>query len=187
MSTKKTLKINNIMKNFSTSAYSIHMEIKLYPRNHEKYGKAYLHFHVVTGGIFNLKLVRKMWKRQIKYEQALCYENLSQYISKYASKTPIMETKSDLELYHLLVYKTQMHRFSVRRGDLTPLNKTSDFILLSQLRNEIYYCLKRDSEINKHYHPFLEKTKPPPYRANMKPDSLLERLREQCKIQAKKY
>lgn len=159
-------RLNRLLSNFSTSAYSIHMEVKLYPIGHRNYGKAYIHFHVVAGGINKLKLVRRMWKRQIKFQTAICYDNVSNYVSKYASKTPVMEAAADMQRYHLLVYKLQMHRFSVRRGDLTPLGVKSPLIRMESLELEVYYCLKRDEFSNKSYHPFCEnyihRGKPPP-------------------------
>lgn len=166
----KLKKLNSILSNFSTSSYSIHMEIKLYPLEHKNYGKAYIHFHVVSGGINNLKLARRIWNRQVSYEKALCYDNLSKYISKYASKTPNMESSSDLELYHLLVYKLQMHRFSVKRGDCSPLTVESSFINMDSLEAEVYYCLKKASDRHGYYYPYVEnykrRGKPPPINLN---------------------
>lgn len=103
----KMLKLVKLLRQFSTTEFSVHMEIKIKSDN-----LAYLHFHAVSGSIDKLGLVRKLWGRQIKYETALTQSGLSKYISKYASKCPTYFSQSDEDHYTLLVYKTQMHRFS---------------------------------------------------------------------------
>jgi hypothetical protein len=121
----------------SVSEFSIHMELKMYPAVCNKwsdeckkcfyytrckhndacpsYEMVYLHFHVVTAGIKDLKIVRKLWGRNIRYESAINVNDLSYYVSKYASKTPYFAYKIDQEIYHCMVYKMQMHRFSCKK------------------------------------------------------------------------
>jgi hypothetical protein len=103
----KMLYLVRLLRQFSNTEFSVHMEVKIQSEN-----TAYLHFHVVSGSIENLGLVRRLWGRQIKYESALTESGLVSYISKYASKCPTYYCQSDEDYYSLLVYKTQMHRFS---------------------------------------------------------------------------
>ena len=143
-----------LMSKFSFTAFSIHMEIKLYPICHKDYGMAYVHFHVVSGGVRRLRLLRKLWGRQIKYEDAICLENLVAYVSKYAAKTPVFGCGVDREYYHCLVYKLQMHRFSHCMSDCSGYGKVvSNVINWDVLEMEVYYCLRRDE---KGFHPFID-------------------------------
>ena len=165
---QKLKRLFNICKNKSISEFSIHMEIKIYSPNHKDYGLAYLHFHVVTAGFPDLRFIRKIWGRQIKYESAIKPENLAWYVSKYAGKTPrIQDDQYLLESYHLLVYKLQMHRFSCRPDQkiITP----SDWVNITSVISEIKGTLFRESYRNqnnynykkgkKYYYKILE---PPP-------------------------
>jgi hypothetical protein len=100
------LSLNRHKKYGSTSLFSIHMEIKLNPNTW------YLHFHVVSGGITNLRFIRRIWGRQIKYETALSVQDLGYYVSKYASKVPSFPNKLAYLEYAQTVHKLQMHKFS---------------------------------------------------------------------------
>ena len=71
----------------SNSLFSIHMEIKL------RSDTWYLHFHVVSGGISNLRFVRQQWGHQIMYENAISPIDLGYHVSKYASKVPAFPNK----------------------------------------------------------------------------------------------
>jgi len=107
----------------SNSYYSIHMEIKLHSDSW------YLHFHVVSGGITNLRMVRAIWGKQIKYEDAINPVDLGFYVSKYASKVPSFpNTRAYLE-YNNATYKLQMHRFSMRAPALT---RESEWIIIER-------------------------------------------------------
>jgi hypothetical protein len=92
----------------SNSLFSIHMEIK------PDVDSWFLHFHVVSGGITNLRFIRKKWKYMIRYQTAISPKKLSRYVSKYASKTPFFPNKWAFFEYAQAVYKLQMHRFSTR-------------------------------------------------------------------------
>jgi len=156
-----------LLKRFSVSEFSGHMEIKVYGD-----GDAYLHWHVVSAGFRNLRLLRKLWDRQILYEEAIVPVQLGYYVSKYASKTPCFSSDCDRELYHLLVYKTQMHFFSVKPPVVVD---DVEFVIRScysedSIYREIFSEYYRDSHLKfdspsvrkrRHvvYHPILE---PPP-------------------------
>jgi len=107
----------------SNSMYSAHMEIKL----HEK--SWYLHFHVASGGITNLRFVRKIWGKQIKYEDAINSVDLGYYISKYASKVPRFPSKRAFLEYASATYKLQMHRFSCK---IPPVLRESLWVVLER-------------------------------------------------------
>lgn len=100
------LSLNLHKKYGSTSMFSIHMEIKL---NSDSW---YLHFHVVSGGVTNLRFVHKLWGRVIRYETAISPMDLAFYVSKYASKVPSFPSKLAFLEYAFVVYKLQMHIFS---------------------------------------------------------------------------
>lgn len=91
----------------SVTPYVIVMEIKLSPESW------YLHFHVVTGFVKNLRLVRKKWGYWISYEKALSRGRLANYITKYARKTPAFPTIKSMWEFANSVYKLQMSRFSI--------------------------------------------------------------------------
>jgi hypothetical protein len=111
----------------SKSKYSIHMEIKLYaPSNRYPYETWYLHFHVTSALIENLRLVRKLWGYQIFYEKGINSEDLSYYVSKYASKVPFFPSRNAFMEYAGTVYKLKMHSFG---GVKSPNNKEPDWIL----------------------------------------------------------
>lgn len=103
----KIKKLFKLLKQYSASEFSIHMEIKI-----QKNGFAYLHFHVVSAYIKNIRLVSKLWGRKIRNELAILPDNLGFYVSKYASKVPYYPTVSHEAIFSVLVYKLQMHRFS---------------------------------------------------------------------------
>jgi hypothetical protein len=98
-----------LLKQFSSSEFSVHMEIKL-----KENGFAYLHFHVVSAYIEQIRLVSKLWHRKVRNEEALHHENLGFYVSKYASKVPLFSTPKIEQYYTLLVYKEKMNLFSSR-------------------------------------------------------------------------
>jgi len=92
----------------SPSAFSVHMELKMsvkYPSS------AYLHFHVVAGGVGDIRFMESKWGRVVRYQHAIKKNGLSHYISKYACKTPRFPSELHQQLYSVLVYKLQMHRF----------------------------------------------------------------------------
>ena len=159
-------------KRGSVSEFSIHMELKVNDCN------VYLHFHVVSGGIRDLRFVRHRWERVVRFEKAISPKDLAYYVSKYASKTPAFPSDLHLEFYHLAVYKLQMHRFSSKAKTLRP---PSDYILMDMLVLECKYALMRDSYLNykvnpkakrkNQYHPLLEK--PPPRRINLEDFGLI--------------
>lgn len=155
----------------SLSHFSVHMELKVYPEHHKNYGFVYLHFHVVSGGLKDLRMCRRLWGRQIKYEQAINPNELGFYVSKYASKTPKFPDEEHRFHYARIVYKLQMHRFSVGQSDLTK----SGWVSLSQIEREVYSTLYRDSYLNpknsstyknksskRYYFKFLEPRDDPP-------------------------
>lgn len=107
----------------SNSLFSVHMEIKL---NSDSW---YLHFHVVSGGITDLRFVRKMWGYQIKYESAISPIDLGYYVSKYASKVPSFPNKMAYLEYGQSVYKLQMHRFSAR---IPSVLRESEWIIIER-------------------------------------------------------
>jgi hypothetical protein len=165
-------RLMKLLSKYSVSEFSGHMEIKVYSD-----GMAFLHWHVVSAGFHNLSELRKYWGRQIKYEDAIVPKYLGFYVSKYASKTPFFNSECYRELYHLLVYKTQMHFFSVKlpkEGDIgySEYKKRycpkKNVVSLNRLSSEVRNCLMRDSYLNirnhnpwnkhgkKFYHPYLE-------------------------------
>jgi len=158
-------KLFRILKNRkygSLTGFSIHMEFKFKPN-----GTVYLHFHAVLGGLIDFHRVRREWGRVIRYEKAISPNAVAEYISKYASKTPSF-LDSDLlqEFYHLLVYKTLMHRFSVTKSaaeenpDIIPLSPSGCYATPALLI-EAKSAYMRDSYLNPkcdemEYHPLLE-------------------------------
>jgi len=111
--------------------------------------------------------MRSLWGRVVKYEGAISPDNVATYVSKYASKTPNFQNSDyNQNWYHLTVYKTQMHRFSISKNDtelcpdiLKPA--PSGFYPYSLLLAEAISCYKRDSYLNaksdeKLYHPLLD-------------------------------
>ena len=115
----KILDIRKHRKYGSVSQFSIHMEIKPYPAdNRYPYETWFLHFHVVSAGVKNLRLVHKLWGYVIRFETAISPEFLALYVSKYASKTPRFPSLESFCEYAQNVYKTQMHRFSCKTSEL---------------------------------------------------------------------
>lgn len=153
---------------FSTTAFSVHMELKIKPPDSRyRNWTFYLHFHVVCGSINRLGVVRQRWGRQVKYESAIKEDALAFYVSKYASKTPYFDSPALRDSYHLLVYKTQMHRFSLSKKDCSLVDRNSDFYSYDLLVYEARACLYRDSYLNpkskeKEFHPLLESGVGPP-------------------------
>ena len=119
----KILSLKLHRKYGSTSLFSIHLEFKL---NSDSW---YLHFHVVSGGITNLRFIRKIWGRQILYENAISPLDLGYYVSKYASKVPSFPSKIAYLEYAQATHKLQMHRFSCS----VPLDfSSSDWVILDR-------------------------------------------------------
>ena len=152
----------DILKEYSETPFSIHMEIKVYRKDSKDYGFCYLHFHVVCGRIRNLKKVRNLWNRQVKYEVAIFPKNLGYYVSKYASKSPVFDNEELREYYHCIVYKLQMHRYSIKKIEV---EYESMYISMDSLKYEVKGCLYRDSWLNpnskkKRYFKFLENNPP---------------------------
>ena len=112
----KLLDLFNLLKQFSLTEFSVHMEIKI--QDQSPYN-AYLHFHAVSGSINHIKLLEFLWGRKVRYESAVKIKNLGFYVSKYASKVPLYPTPQHEYYYTLLVYKLQMNRFSPKaeRGE----------------------------------------------------------------------
>jgi hypothetical protein len=103
----------------STSAYSWHLEIKI--DRSEKYPDTwYPHYHVVSGGMTDLRFMRKLWDSQIKYEIAINPYSLAFYVSKYASKVPKPDCLDHYYQYTQAVYKLKMHEFSIKGSPLPP-------------------------------------------------------------------
>lgn len=114
----------------STSAYSYHLEIKIAPS--PLYPDTwYLHYHVVSGGMTDLKFMRSLWGAQIKYEDALNPNDLAFYVSKYASKVPSPDCLDHYLQYAQTVYKLKMHEFSTK-GDTLP---SSDWQLICSTKS----------------------------------------------------
>lgn len=144
--------LNKLLKQHSRTPYSVHMEIKVYRKfdklgnQNEDFGNCYVHFHVVSGGIKDLKEVRNLWGRQIRYEVAIRPKNLGYYVSKYASKTPKFDEEWVRQYYHYLVYKSQMHKYSIKKCDVE--NIVSSFIPMDLLLYEVRNAYMRDSYYN---------------------------------------
>jgi hypothetical protein len=162
---EKLVFLFRILKSSSVSEFSIHMELKVYPAGHKHEGCFYLHFHVVSAGFKDLRFIRKRWGRQIRYEEAICPDDLGYYVSKYASKTPFFADDRIKFFYARIVYKLQMHRFSVGHSTFIP----SGWVSLSSLEREVRACLYKDSYLNpdsskRYFYKFLEPSvdKPPP-------------------------
>lgn len=102
---------------------SIHMEIAKDEKGW------YLHFHVVCGFIENLELVRLLWNAQIRYEAAKSVKDVSGYVGRYASKTPLLYGFNDALAYLYVVYKLKMHDFIV---ECSPDGRRSMWVLLSR-------------------------------------------------------
>jgi hypothetical protein len=112
----------------STSDYSYHLEIKI--EGSQKYPNTwYPHYHVVSGGMTDLRFMRKLWGSQIKYEDALNPDDLAFYVSKYASKVPRADSLEHYLQYARAVYKLKMHEFSTR-GEKPPPSEWT--IIISQ-------------------------------------------------------
>ena len=177
---KKTIKLYHILNDTkfgATTGFSIHAELKFYED-----GTVYLHFHVVMGGIkCRISTMCSLWGRVVRYEKAISPDHVAQYVSKYASKTPnFYDSDFNRDWYHLVVYKTQMHRFSVSKIDAeknpdilkpAPSGFYPYSLLLSEsksayLHGHIVRGEKNPSDSylnpfskNRYYHPLLE---PPP-------------------------
>jgi len=113
---EKFLHLYHILKEVkfgAVSEFSIHMELKFNSDD-----SVYLHFHVVMGGInCRIKTMRSLWGRVVKYEGAIEPEFVSEYVSKYASKTPDFQDSDFIrDWYFLVTYKIQMHRFSISKN-----------------------------------------------------------------------
>lgn len=183
-----TLRLYKILKNFAESEFSIHLEIKLYPDFYKNdssicqkcksgcsrllgticknSGYCFVHWHCAIGGVKDLRFVRKLWNRQISYEKAIKPKELGYYISKYASKTPVFANSYNQELYAILVYKTQMHRFSIRKKDCEKVVRFAKYVNWDIIEEEVRQAYMKDSYLNtgsegNRYHQFLEE-KPPP-------------------------
>lgn len=168
----KFLKLKHILDKQSLTNYSIHLEIKL---NDSDY---YPHFHATLGGVKDLRFTRKLWGFQIKYQSAIKLKALTDYITKYASKTPYFLTDYHRELYLLATYKLQMHKFSAKHNPLL-FQRTQQWYMYDFLVNEIINAYSNDL----YYHPFLENKPPPQHK--IKTDPLLDRLKNTCIEQSK--
>lgn len=154
--------LNQLLKKFSNSEFSSHMEVK--PKDDGNY--FYVHFHVAGTTFRDLRLLRKLWGRQIRNEEAIRPKDLSYYVSKYAGKTPKFKDEYQREHYHLIAYKTQMHRFSVPLSKCEDPHYFSQFSPMDLLIWEVKRELMKDSYLNpnsqkKRYYEFLERDPPP--------------------------
>lgn len=114
------------------SEYTINMELKMW-RNH-----CYLHFHVCMTGLKDIKKVRSLWSRQIKYQKALHRESLADYVSKYATKCQKFYSELHRYYYFIWSYKTYLQRFSIGKVN----KKKSGWLHLGTIINEAYKCAK---------------------------------------------
>lgn len=155
------LKLFYLLKRQALSEFSIHMELKL-----NEDGSAYLHFHVVAGGLKDFRFTQKSWGRIVRYQTAIRPKDLARYISKYASKTPRFYSDSQMLEYHRLVYKTQMHRFSCN----DKVTFSPEWVTMESLVREVRSSCYQDSYLNpsgrhRYYFKILENfDKPPDYR-----------------------
>jgi len=120
----------------SASMFSTHMELKLSANGW------YLHFHGASGGITNLRLVRKLWGAQILYEDAINPVDLGYYISKYASKVPSFPDKNAYLDYAKTTYKLQMHRFNCKT---IPIFRESPWVIMKRTSHKstnVFYELE---------------------------------------------
>ena len=117
------LNVKKHRKYGSITPWSAHMEIKLHRDSW------YLHFHVVSGSIENIRLVRHLWGYMILSEPARAIRNVSYYVSKYASKVPKLINFVYALAYLRVVYKTKMHEFGVF---CSPAVYVSKWILLKR-------------------------------------------------------
>lgn len=147
------LKLYHLLNGQSITNFSIHMELKLHD------GHAYLHFHVLCGGVKDLRFTRKLWGKQVLQEQALYPEQVVDYVSKYASKTPTFPTEMHRIWYLYAVYKLQMHKFSAKHIKILEEQiryESSRYSFTNPNLQAIY-----DSNTRKHNSIYL-KDKPPP-------------------------
>jgi len=124
-----------LLRKYSVTEFSVHMEIKFDRKDKCYDGKYYLHFHVVTGGVRDYRLVRKLWQFNVFYEKAIRYNNVAKYISKYASKVPNLPNEFCHHVYMVSCYKLQMHKFSCGRGD--DLKVVPSFFMVDMLVREM--------------------------------------------------
>ena len=144
---KEFHRLYRLLMQFSRTTFSLHMELKFYPYGHKNYGKYYLHFHFTSGYIHKMSLFQQRWGRWVKYEQAIVPENLDNYISKYSSKVPNFDSSYEREMYQVMVYKQQMHRFSVGKKEAIRSLRFipeyhSKLIPEDQILREAYYTAK---------------------------------------------
>ena len=175
---EKFLHLYHILKEVkfgAISEFSIHMELKFNADD-----SVYLHFHVVMGGInCRIKTMRSLWGRVVKYEGAIKPEFVSEYVSKYASKTPYFQD-SDFtrDWYFLVTYKMQMHRFSISKNkailnpDVIPLSPSEYYnygVLIFEskcaYRSDSYLIPRfgKNRKEQRVFHPLLEPPPKPPY------------------------
>lgn len=174
-------KLYNLLERFSLTPFSIHLELKLYPDtcdlinqhqckkciHKEKYnckngdkcrfsGLCFLHFHVITGFIDKLGVVRKIWGFHVSSQKAIS-KNLTNYVAKYASKTPIFANEENQFIYGLLVYKTQMHRFSIKPTEiLSEFSGCSDWVCVDLLIGEIKSTIQRNRKRHRYWGHFTD-------------------------------
>jgi len=175
---EKFLHLFHILKEVkfgAASEFSIHMELKFNSDD-----SVYLHFHVVMGGInCRIKTMRSLWGRVVKYEGAIEPEFVSEYVSKYASKTPDFQNSDFIrDWYFLVTYKIQMHRFSISKNkaifnpDVIPLSP-SKYYNYGALMFKAKCAYRRDSYLKASFgknrkddhvfHPLLEPPPKPPH------------------------
>lgn len=192
----------SLMRRISRTEFSIHMELKLYPQFCDnsssicrkchtrcksfepcpKYGIGYLHFHVVSGFV-DVNKARSIWKRVVKYEQAISFDYLEGYIAKYASKVPYFASSYDQDLYHLVVYKTQMHRYSVPLSECEKVHRLQEWYLESLIIEEAYHVLDRYTRRNGGYSRWVEERRRERVNSEDKPPpKAWADLRQDCEV-----
>lgn len=147
---EKSKLLFNLLKKYSGTEFSMHLEIKVYPRCNENgnrnknYGMCYIHYHIVSGFI-DIKGIQDEWGRKVRYEKAIKPHSLDWYVSKYASKTPFFDDDCLRDYYIVYTFKLIMHRYSVKKLDI---RKDTNFILMENLIRDVKRELYKSSYKN---------------------------------------
>lgn len=154
---EKTLLLYKILDRLSSSEFSLHCELK--PKGD---GRFFLHWHVVSGGLKDYHYAQTLWGRYIRYETAINTHRVSEYVAKYASKTPVAFGTQDFIPYLETTYKLRLHRFSTKQGEITK----SDWIPISILVYEAKRALNQgrvrdDMGYPTDFIPFIDGHPPP--------------------------
>lgn len=156
---EKTLLLYKILKQLSSSEFSLHCEIipsKRFPTCF------YVHWHVVTGGLKDYHYAQSLWGRYIEYEKARNIHSVAEYVSKYASKTPVHLGDQNFLPYLQTTYKLRLHRFSTKQGEITKSDWVPITVLVSELkRSANRHRLKHEDGSNKDFVPYVDAPPPP--------------------------